>query len=83
MPFVFFDLRIEKQPLLNLAGLSLTPLQIPTSSVDAGLSVIISEQGGKLKIGISYSADRFEAPGVTQMLADFENLLAGIVANPD
>jgi amino acid adenylation domain-containing protein len=83
VPFVFFDLRIQKQSSLCLPGVDVMPLQIPSSSADAGLSVIILEQAEEMKISIKYSADRFETAGVTQMLADFQNLLADIVANPE
>jgi amino acid adenylation domain-containing protein len=80
-PFVFFDLRVGKQTL-NMRGLEVKPVEIPSSSADAGLTIVVSELMDELTITIGYSADRFEAAGVSQMLADFQNLLAAIVTSP-
>ena len=67
---------------LKLSGLTLSSLSVDsgTAKLDLTLSFKDSEQG--LTGWLEYKTELFDATTITRMLAHFQTLLAGIVANP-
>ncbi|MBD1806833.1 amino acid adenylation domain-containing protein [Microcoleus sp. FACHB-SPT15] len=79
---VSFALR-EAPQLEEVPGLALSLLNVETftAQFDLSLFVDITEQG--LIASFEYNTDLFEAATITRMLGHFQNLLLGIVSNPD
>jgi amino acid adenylation domain-containing protein len=80
---VLFDFRRQSNAPLEMPGLNVTPLDIPHNSVDAGIEVILIEQGDSLTIRLKYSRQRFDRARVGQMLVDFQRLLESVVTNSE
>jgi amino acid adenylation domain-containing protein/non-ribosomal peptide synthase protein (TIGR01720 family) len=57
------------------------PLENPTAKFDLSLNMI--ERTGALPASFEYSTELFEPATIARMSAHFQNLLAGIVINPD
>jgi amino acid adenylation domain-containing protein len=70
-------------PVVQLANLTLAPLDIESLIVkfDLTLTIIPTEQG--LTGSLGYPAELFDATTITRLLGHFATLLAGIVADPD
>ncbi|MEH2268243.1 MAG: amino acid adenylation domain-containing protein [Nostoc sp.] len=79
---VMFILQNTPPGKLELPGLSLTRLEIESSTAkyDLTLSITESEQG--LSGSLEYNCDLFEQATITRMVGHFVTLLEGIVANP-
>lgn len=79
---VMFILQNTPPGKLELPGLSLTRLEIESSTAkyDLTLSITESEQG--LSASLEYNSDLFEQATITRMAGHFVTLLEGIVANP-
>jgi amino acid adenylation domain-containing protein len=80
---VIFDFRRQSNAPLEIPGLNVTQLDVPHNAVDAGIEVILIEQGDSLTIRIKYSRQRFDRARVGQMLVDFQRLLESVVANSE
>jgi amino acid adenylation domain-containing protein/thioester reductase-like protein len=80
---VMFVLQNAPIPLLQLPGLTLTPLRVEsfTAKFDLTLSLENSAQG--LSGSIEYNTDLFDASTITRMVGHLQTLLQGLVANPD
>ncbi|HEY9883152.1 MAG TPA: condensation domain-containing protein, partial [Thermosynechococcaceae cyanobacterium] len=70
--------QLEEIPEL---ALSLLNVETFTAQFDLSLFVDITEQG--LIASVEYNTDLFEAATITRILGHFQNLLEGIVSNPD
>jgi amino acid adenylation domain-containing protein len=70
--------QLEEIPEL---ALSLLNVETFTAQFDLSLFVDITEQG--LIASFEYNTDLFEAATIRRMLGHFQNLLEGIVSNPD
>ncbi len=70
-------------PLLQFAGLTLSPL--PVESFTAKFDLTLSLENSALGLGgsIEYNTDLFDASTITRMIGHFQTLLQGLVANPD
>jgi len=68
---------------LSLQGLTVTPLEIDrgTATFDLSLFVINTDQG--LKILFEYNTDLFDDTTIGRMLGHYQQLLEGIVEDPD
>ncbi|MBA3711242.1 MAG: amino acid adenylation domain-containing protein [Pyrinomonadaceae bacterium] len=82
---VMFAVQNTPQQAPELSKLALRPLKLEgdsgTAKFDLALFVVEAAEG--LRAVVEYSTDLFEAATITRMLGHFEQLLAGIVANPD
>jgi amino acid adenylation domain-containing protein len=78
---VMFALQNAPQ-LEEIPGLALSLLKVEslTAQFDLSLSMENTEQG--LMASFEYNTDLFDAITITRMLGHFQNLLEGIVANP-
>ncbi len=79
---VSFTLKNAPQ-IPEMPGLELSPLRVESlaAQFDLSLSIEITEPG--LIASFEYNTDLFEAATITRMLGHFQNLLEGIVANPE
>jgi len=79
---VVFVLQNAPTGRLELPGLSITPLEIPsvTAKFDLTLSMTETEQG--LTGELEYNTDLFDAARITRIAGHFQTLLEAVVANP-
>jgi len=68
---------------VQLAGLEVTPLLIDNSTSKFDLTLFVWERGECLKGVVEYNKDLFDVQTIRRMLSHFQNLLEGIVSNPD
>lgn len=80
---VMFQLRNAPMPTLQLAELTLTPLEVDQGTTQFDLSFDITEQAGTLQVSVEYSTDLFDSSTISRMFGHFQMLLEGIIANPD
>ena len=80
---VMFVLQNAPMEKLELPNLTLTPLEMKsiTAKFDLTLSMMETEQG--LQGMWEYNSDLFDPQTIARMVGNFQNLLEGIVANPE
>ena len=76
--FVFQNARMS---CLDLAGLTISPLEIHTEVTKTDITLFIDDNLDNLKVEIEYNIDLFEQVTITRMLKHFQELLAVIVSN--
>ena len=81
---VMFGLQNPLMEQLELPGLTITPWEMEISSTRTkfDLTLFLEETEAGLKGSLEYSVDLFDAATIARMLGHFQNLLEGIVANP-
>lgn len=67
----------------QLAGLTVSPLTVPTHTTKFDLSLAFLERPANLEVGLGYRLDLFEAPTIRRMLGHLCRLIEGVVADPD
>ena len=67
----------------KLEGLTLTSLPVDSGTAKFDLTLSLREDADELKGWLEYNTDLFDAATIRRMLGHFENLLKGIVANPE
>ncbi|MBW4575234.1 MAG: amino acid adenylation domain-containing protein [Aphanothece sp. CMT-3BRIN-NPC111] len=80
---VVFQLQNAPMPALELPDLSLSVLDIHNHTAKVDLHLSLGETNEGLSGAFEYSTDLFDAATIARMLSHFQNLLEGIVANPD
>ena len=80
---VMFNLHNEPHGEFALHGLKVSPFNVDRGTAKFDLTVAMVEGRSGLSAGFEYNTDLFEAASIEQMLAGFETLLAGIVADPN
>jgi len=80
---VVFALQNTPRAPRKLEGLTLTSLAVDNGTSKFDLTLSLHEEAGELKGSLEYNTDLFDALTIQRMLAHFENLLKGIVANPE
>ncbi len=80
---VFFNHLNLAANQISLPGLTLAPVvsQPPSSKFD--LTVYVSEGGGGFRFDVLYDAGLFDAVRIEEMLAQLEQLLTAVLADPD
>ena len=80
---VMFVLQNAALQAVELPGLSLSPIEVDTSTThfDLTLHIVDTEQG--LVGTLAYNTDLFEAVTITRMLGHFRTLLEAVVATPE
>ena len=68
---------------LELTGLSLTLLDVPTTTAKFDLLMFCEESEEGLKFTLEYNTDLFEPATIRRLLHRWQNLLAGVLAAPD
>nr|MBA3356212.1 amino acid adenylation domain-containing protein [Pyrinomonadaceae bacterium] len=80
---VLFVLQNAPMQKLELAGLTLSSLELDSKTSKFDLAVFMEETEQGLVGTWGYKTDLFEAPTITRMAAHFETLLANIIAQPN
>ena len=75
----------QEAPLLNfnLPDLAITPLPIDNGIAKFDLTLYIEDNKEELIGFLEYNSDLFTEETITRMLANFQTLLTGIIANPN
>ena len=78
-----FVLQNASQQAVELPGLSLSPVEVDTTTThfDLTLHIVDTEQG--LVATLAYNTDLFEAVTITRMLGHFRTLLEGVAYTPE
>ncbi|MBE9103496.1 LLM class flavin-dependent oxidoreductase [Nostoc cf. edaphicum LEGE 07299] len=79
---VMFVLQNTPMPILELPGLTVSPLAIDNGSAKFDLTLEITETPGKLFTNLEFNTDLFEATTIKRMAGHFQTLLKKIVAKP-
>lgn len=80
---VVFALQNAPVEVLELPGLSLTPLNVEPGTARFDLEFQLVECLGSLAVVVVHSTDLFDSATITRMLENFQVLLESIVANPE
>nr|QEO74274.1 condensation domain-containing protein [uncultured bacterium] len=80
---VMFALQNAPLPDIELAGLTLSLLNIETGTTQFDMSLEMIEGARGLTTTFEYNVDVFDAATVAQMAQHFQTLLEGVVADPD
>jgi amino acid adenylation domain-containing protein/natural product biosynthesis luciferase-like monooxygenase protein len=78
--FTFQNIPFER---IELPGLTLQPLQLPSGIAKFDLTLMVNEESGRLATELEYSTDLFERATVERLANHFRTLLTAIVAAPD
>jgi hypothetical protein len=68
---------------LKLEGLTMTSFAVDNGTAKFDLTLSLREEAEGLKGWLEYNTDLFDAATIRRMSGHFENLLKGIVANPE
>jgi non-ribosomal peptide synthetase component F len=80
---VMFALQNVPRQALNFSGLSVSSLAADTGAAKFDLALTVLEEQDGLQASWEFNADLFLASTITRMACHFQNLLEGIVANPE
>ena len=80
---VMFVLQSEELPPLQLPGLKVEHFRVGNTMANFDLTLDIVERDGQLVCLFESNADLFEADSIVRMMGHFQNLVAGLVANPE
>jgi len=80
---VMFVLQHAWRQALAFPGLTLSPMELDTSTSKFDLTLFVAEDTEGLRGTVEYNTDLFDAATVTRMLGHCQTLLEGIIANPD
>ena len=80
---VMFVFQNAPATALEFQGLSMSPMINGSDTAKFDLTLSIREESGGLRGDLQYNTDLFDRSTVERMLNHFENLLKGIVADPD
>src|SRR5690242_11945727 len=85
MPIIqaLFALQNTPDESIELAGLTITPVNIESGTTQFDLSLNIWERGPTLTGYLAYRSDLFDADTIKRMLAHFRMLLESIANHPD
>jgi amino acid adenylation domain-containing protein len=80
---VMFALQNAPPGSLELPGVRTTPIDLKTGTAKFDLVLSMTQTESGLSGTFSYSADLFERDRILRMIAQFQNLLEGVAADPD
>jgi amino acid adenylation domain-containing protein/thioester reductase-like protein len=80
---VMFVLQNAPLPPLDVAGLTLSYLDVHRGASAFDITLMMADTDDGLEVFIEYNTDLFDAPTIARMLGHFQTLLEGIVANPN
>ncbi len=80
---VMFVLQSEELAPLQLPGLQVKNFRVGNTRANFDLTLDIVERDGQLVCLFESNADLFEAETIERMMNHFQNLLAGLIANPE
>ncbi|PSB01284.1 condensation domain-containing protein [Merismopedia glauca] len=68
---------------LKLAGLAIAPLHIYRGTIDFDLPLFMEDTGENLAGVLYYKTDLFDASTISEIVANFQDLMGKLVANPE
>ncbi|HKP51514.1 MAG TPA: amino acid adenylation domain-containing protein [Chloroflexia bacterium] len=80
---VMFVLQNAPLPPLDVAGLTLSYLDVHRGASAFDITLMMADTGEGLEAFIEYNTDLFDSGTIGRMLGHFQTLLKGIVANPN
>ena len=80
---VMFVLQNMPRTALELAGVTVTPLEVDSGTAKFDLTLSMAEAAGALAATLEYNTDLFDHGAIERMVGHFRILLEGIVANPE
>lgn len=80
---VMFVLQNARPETLDVAGLTLDPLEVDAGTTHFDLTLHIADTGKKLIATFAYNTDLFESSTIARLLRHFRRLLEAICASPD
>jgi amino acid adenylation domain-containing protein len=80
---VMFVLQSDPLTTSELPGLTVSHVQVENIVANFDLTLDAVERDGQLECQFESNADLFDEDRITRLLGHFENLLKGIVANPE
>jgi amino acid adenylation domain-containing protein len=80
---VMFVLQSEELPPLQLPGLKVEHFRVGNTMANFDLTLDMVERDGQLVCLFESNADLFGAETIGRMMIHFQNLLAGLIANPE
>ena len=80
---VVFVLQNAPMKDLELSGLTLTPLELDVKSAPFDLAFVLSEAADTLTGAVTYSTELFERRTIERLIGHYQNVLEGVVADPD
>jgi non-ribosomal peptide synthetase component F len=78
-----FALQNAPTAALELPGLSLERLEVPTTSAKFELLLSVEETEDTLHCSLEYNTDLFDRSTIKRVIEHFRNLLEAVVTNPD
>jgi len=79
---VMFVLQNGRPGMLELPGLTLSPLEVDSGTTHFDLTLHIADTGDDLIASLAYNADLFETASIDRMLRHFQMLLESVCASP-
>ncbi|MGH9763246.1 MAG: non-ribosomal peptide synthetase, partial [Blastocatellia bacterium] len=79
---VMFALQNTPAAELRLRGLTLTRIELESTSSKFELTLSLEETGPGLKGTVEYSTDLFDRATITRMIRHFQNLVGTVASNP-
>jgi amino acid adenylation domain-containing protein len=80
---VMFNLQIYPSRAMKLTGLTVYPVDVPKHTSKFDLTLFVGKEKDGLRASFIYNTDLFDETTIKRMLNHLENLIVGIVANPD
>jgi len=80
---VFFTMENPQIEALKLSGITLTPMESESGTVNYDLVLNMVETGGDLRGSFEYNVDLFDAQTVARLVDHFQTLLRDIGENPE
>ncbi len=80
---VMFQLRTYPHRSIRIGALQVEEYPIPTDVAKFDLSMALQDDGRGLAGALEYRVDLFDPSTIDRMIAHFEHLLVGVVADPD
>ena len=79
---IFFALNNNPTPLVEMAGVAITPLMIDNGVAKFDIEISLIERDEGLVVTAIYNADLFESSSIQSILSRYERVLSEVVRNP-
>ena len=80
---VMFAFQNNVDKSLELEGITVEPIRMASDVAKFDLMLTLSERSGTLAGSLNYNTDLFDASTIERMLGHLQNLIEGIVVNPE
>jgi amino acid adenylation domain-containing protein len=80
---IAFNYQAEIGAALELAGVTVRPVPTELGVARFDLNIVVTTGEDGLRVEAEYATDRFDADTIERLLAQYETLLASVLAEPD